>query len=375
MSNNPGMNATPGVYGGDVYYTLLSNYISYERLFPMCQKALYGDDNVGEVNFFIDLNSYLKRLWDPRPMKYKSDNVFAASIINCCAHYRNYLWTRHMVKSNFYLIWGYNTPTYLPVEYNAHFRERVATMVEGQERLEYTKRSLEFLCPFLPQIYFVDGGEYEVSATIGALLTNAMVVKKGLRNIILSKDPYAYQLVAYYPNTFLFRPKKRSVEGMGLTDQSWVVTKTNLYNAFKIDCGYVLKKDSNPSEARHLEYVLAMAGMTKRHVKGIMTFNRACQVVRDIEFEAPEQLDNISKLEYSLIFDPIVQCRGIGFREPGDLSNRKALLDLNTAVDILIHSPKMIDLEKGIVDLYNKLAIQEISDKEFGDYPLELMEL
>ena len=105
----------------DLYSALLGNYISYERLYAMTMPALYGDrDQFGEVNFFIDLNSYMKRLLDPRPFGMKADNCIVASVINCCAHYRQYFWTRHQVRTNFYIVYGSNTPTNKPLEYNTH---------------------------------------------------------------------------------------------------------------------------------------------------------------------------------------------------------------------------------------------------------------
>lgn len=354
----------------DIYNMLLGNYIGYERLYAMTIPALYGDrQDTDTVNIFIDLNSFLKRVWDPRPYGYKADNVLAASIINACAHYRNYFWSRHMIKTNFYLVWAYNLPGYQPIEYNAHFRERVATMKEAQEFINVTKASLEFLCPYLPHIYFIDGDEYEVSAMIYTLASDSTIP-----NIILTKDVYAYQLVAYCPNTFIYRPKKRYVQGTGIVDDSWVVMKSNLFKAMKHEMDYKVTADQ-PKSVKNLQYVLALSGMRARHVKGIMTFNRACSTIESMEEDRPECFQDMSTFEYTLLFDTPDRCRGIGFKQPGDLIARDNLINVKHAAEKLKESPKFIRMMAGIQDLYNPQVVTTISNSEFYEYPLELMEL
>lgn len=354
----------------DIYNILLSNYIGYDRLYSMTIPTLYGDrQDTDTINLFIDLNSFLKRVWDARPYSFRESNVLAASVINACAHYRNYFWTRHMIKTNIYLVWGYNTPEYQPVEYNAHFRERVATLSEVQSLIDENIAALEFLCPYLPQIYFIDCNMHEVSAMIYTLVSDSTIP-----NIILTKDVYAYQLVAYCPNTFIYRPKKKHVDGTGIVDNSWVVMKSNLFRAMKHEMDYKATVDK-PTNVRHLQYVLALSGMRARHVRGIMTFNRACATVASMEEDRPECFQDMSTFEYTLLFDTPNRCKGIGFKENGDLIARDNMLNVVHAADILRNSPAFINMKKGIQDLYNPQAVNEINNKEFYFYPLELMEL
>ena len=358
----------------DLYNTLLGNYISYERLYAMTIPTLYGDRKEAiEVNIFIDLNSFFKRLWDPRGYSYKADNVLAASAINACSHYRNYFWTRHMIKSNIYLVWGHNMPSHLSVSYNAHYRERVASASElrgAQELLNTNLKALEFLCPYLPQVYFINGDENEVAAIIYTLASNSTIP-----NIVLTKDVYAYQLVAYCPNTFIYRPKKRYIDQVGLVDESWVVMKKNLYKAMKYEMDYKITADA-PSHVRYLEYVLALSGLRARHVKGVMTFNRACSTVMSLEEDRPDGLQDIHNFEYTLLFDTPTRCRGLGVGQPGDLVERRNILHVVNTAEILQKTPKYLSMmQNGIQNLYNPQAVMDISNQEFVDYPLELMEL
>lgn len=361
----------------DLYNMLLSNYIGYERLYAMTIPTLYGDrQETGTINLFIDLNSFFKRLWDPRGYTYKADNVLAASVINVCSHYRNYFWTRHMIKTNIYLVWGNNTPVYQSPEYNAHYRERVASAsVRGaQELLDTNIKALEFLCPYLPQIYFINGEMNEVAGIIYTLVSS--MAGKDLVSIVLTKDIYAYQLVAFCPNTFVYRPKKSYDQASNqMVDSSWVVTKTNLYKAMKLELGNKITQDM-PSHPRYLEFVLALSGLRARHVKGIMTFNRACATVASLEEDRPECFQDINNFEYTVLFDTPTRCKGIGFGVPGDLVTRRNILSVVMASEMLQKDPKYFSImNDGIHDLYNPQAVMEISDHEFVEYPLELMEL
>lgn len=351
----------------DIYNTLLSNYISYDRLYEMSTKALYGGrDQFGELNFFIDLNSYFKQVWLPMEYGYKAENVLAASVINACAHYREYFWSRHRVKTNIFLVWGYNCPTELPPEYNAHFRERVATNQRARELVEKNLEILRVLCPYLPEIYFLDGGEHEVAGVIYTLASDARL------NVILSKDVYTYQLVAHCPNTFIFRPMKTNYMG-AMADTSWVVTKTNLCKAYRKDLKIAVKPDvlEKPSD---IYYVQALGGLKARHIKGDMVFNRAIEVIADIECHTPEQLNDIQTFVYSMIYNPIDQVKGIAFNKDA-VPVRADMLDVRKAAARFTASVKYPEALNSILDLYDPDGIKEIASKEYIAYPINIYDL
>lgn len=360
--------------GYDLYYALLGNYVSYERMFPLAQKILYDyRAEKGEVDIYIDLNSYMKPLWYSfNTITYKNINVLTANIINCCAHYRNYFWTRHYTKTNFYLVLGSNCPDTKPPEYNAHYKERVNTAaIAGWQfpMIEFTKKALGFLCKYLPQIYFIDGENFETGGVIYTLIERHPE-RNAIPKVVLSRDAYCYQLVAYCPNTFLLRPKKKRDNGT-MSDLSWLVMKENLYDAMRVEMGY--KRDmSNPGYVSHLDCVLAFGGLKARHVRGILPFSRACNLIATIEQQAPEQLDNAEKLEYSIKFNPIPAEKGINAAGLSLISN---MLDIRMASSDFKQSPLCVEMDKSIVDLFNPQSIMEISDHEYTDYPLELMEL
>lgn len=356
----------------DLYYALLGNFVSYETLFPISKKLLY--DYRGEapqLDFYIDINSYIKSFWYPRKYSYKNINVLTANLINCCAHYRNYFWTRHTMKTRFFLVWADNIPESKPLEYNAHYKERVNTAsIAGWQApmINFTKKALAFLCKYLPQIYFIEGGTNETAGVISALIKQNSVPANP--KVILSKDAYCYQLVAYHPNTFILRPKKRKINGNSV-DASWLVTKTNLFNALKEELGYK-QTAVFPSNVQHLDCVLGLSGLKARHIRGVMTVSKACDLIAAIEQAAPEHLDSPEKLEMSIKLNPVDVERGVN---PIGLSITANLLDARIDELAFVSSPLFVEVSKSIVDLYNPQAVMEISNHEYQDYPLELMEL
>lgn len=361
----------------DVYNQLLGNYISYERLYAMSSRALYGESiDKGELNLFIDMQSFTKNMWNPVPYDYKDDTVVTASIVNACAHYRNYFWTRHMCKTNIYVIWGENTQPYFPYpNYNIHFLQQVsmaraANVSPTIHLIDAAKSGLEFLCKYLPQIYYVDGDLNEVSVTIYNLVANGMV-KQGIPNIILSKDVYAYQLVTNLQSTFVYRPKKKYINNE-LVDQSWVVTKKNVMKAYRYAMDYVPSLTKDP-EWFEFNNVLALSGMTKRHVKGFYRFNRACEIINNIRQTLPPS----SKVDIHGLDVGLATSHGYKTVSSEGLS----VIDIDNILNVVINArmmmntPSFIKIKEGLVDLYNPQGVMEIGDKEFISYPLELGEL
>lgn len=358
----------------DLYNLLLSNYISYDRLYAMSSKALYGERiDKGEINLFIDLNSFTKRIWDIQ-FEYKNDNVITASIINACAHYRNYFWTRHMCKTNIYLVWGWNFKTYFDYpNYNIHFRECVRSKDQSfgipTSLINSMKEQLKFICPYLPQIYFIDGDINEVSVMIYSLATT--IVKQNIPNIIVSKDIYSYQLVSYLPSTFVYRPKK-AYSNNQLIDSSWVVTKTNIYKAFRYHMGYVQTPD-NPNYY-DLSLVLSLSGLTKRHVRGITTFNRSCKIINQVnQISLPSNKLDIYSLNIMLSeefkMNTVTQ-------EGLNIISIYNILDVAVSCRMMQNTtPISISIKESIIDKYDPNGIMDLANKEFDEYPLELGEL
>lgn len=364
----------------DLYNALLGNYISYERLYAMTMPALYGDrDQFGEVNFFIDLNSYLKRLFDPRPFGMKADNCITASVINCCAHYRQYFWTRHQIKTNFYIVYGSNCPPDKPLEYNAHHRERLYSLApETLSLMQSTLNQLTFLCTYLPEIYMIDASDYETAGAIACLMDCIrMNSRMTPPNIVLTKDAYAYQLVAKYPSTFIYRPKKNYVDGH-LVDNSWVVLKRNLYKALAVEMGYKVTVDFYPNDVNKIDLVLALSGLKDRHIKGSCSYNKACGIIRYLEDNEAETISHgLEGLEYYF------NSPNCYFKLPkvtedvtsGEARARYDMLNLNAAKLAYLNSFTSTYIADAMYRLYDPQGVQELANKEFIEYPLELMEL
>ena len=157
-----------------------------------------------------------------------------------------------------------------------------------------------------------------------------------------------------------------------MIDQSWVVTKKNFYKAFK----HELKVSNNshrPDSPRLIGHVLGLAGLRARHIKGDMTFNRACKVLEDMETDAPEQLKTVDTMAYSIIFNPIDQVRGIAISQ--NVVPRYQMLDVERAAMLYHDSYKFPERQSAFVNLYDPQGVQEIAAKEYDAYPINISDL
>ena len=342
----------------DVYGLLFRNYITYDRLYAMSMKVLHDssfEDGKKTINLYIDLNSFISILFRTPVLEYKDLTVLTASILNACGHYRSYFWTRHMCMTNIYLVWGCNSNPYMSdPNYNYHFLNALLTREDVRRLIDAMKEQLAFLCPYIPQVYFIDGGVNEVGAVIYTLAND--FVRKNIPNVILSKDVYCYQLVSILPSTFVYHPKK-VMQDNASADVSWVVTKTNLYTAYRHAMGYSQTK-VNP-DSSDFNLVLSMSGMVKRHVKGKMTFNNACKRLMEFKEQFPSGI-TVGMLELS-------------YGGGTSFVNTINLISPLAAYGFIKQSPIYIGFSSSLVDRVGNL--REIADKEFTEYPLELGEL
>jgi len=216
----------------DLYQYLFKNYISYDSLFHLNKKAFYERSNAESVDIFIDMNSLINDIFTiPFEFSYNATSVLTSSIINLCAHLRNYYASRHRVWTRFYIVWCWNRPdaarSIIP-EYNAHTIMAQDSKTIYKSLVEENLKLLDILCPYLPDIFFINGGNYETTTVIIALdeIIGNQIQKKDIPNIIYTRDSYSYLGVSLMPLTFIFRPKKNN------GDVSYMISKTNLIDMY-----------------------------------------------------------------------------------------------------------------------------------------------
>lgn len=332
----------------DLYQYLFKNYITYDSLFALNKKAFYERSDAESVDIFIDMPSLINDIFTmPFEFSYNSTSVLTSSIINLCAHLRNYYFTRHRVWARFYIIWAWNRPDYIRQmipEYNAHLIMAQDSRNIFKVMVEENLKILETLCPYLPDIYFFNGGNHEVGTVISTLIQmlGKLNINSNIPNIIYTRDAYQYLLVSSLPLTFIFRPKK--TKGV---DNSYIVSKTNLIDAY---LQRELKQVSHnkPVEYNMFMHYIAYAGMKCRGVNGVIRFKQAIDYITN---QKPLFFSNQEQDRVNLLYNTF---------------------NLKNQLLIFSNSAEYVLLGKGLINLINPEEVKKINDIYFAAYPLDL---
>jgi hypothetical protein len=328
---------------------LYRNYITYDSLYALTKRGFYAYPYADNINIFIDMHSLISDIFgDKLEFTYSSTNEIASSIINLCAHLRAYYASRHKVWTKIYIVWSWNRPEYvrnLLPEYNAHsiLAEDAKTILK--QLVEENLKLLEILCPYIPDIYFVNGYNHETGVVIYTLIShpNQSCPIVG-PNMIYSRDPYEYIDIASIPETVMFRPKKYHGQ-----DKSYPVMKSNLIESYVTNELRLKWNSGIPVEYNNFAWVLSSVGMKARGVNGPMAFKKA-----------------IDPKTYQHVFTP---------KEEETISALSLAFDLDACNKFLEQSNEYSQLYRGIVNLYNPDEVRKINDLYFQTCPLDLNNL
>ena len=332
----------------DLRTFLYRNYITYDSMYALTQRAFYAYPEHECLNVFIDMHSMVQDIFrNDIELSSYSTNAIASSIINLCAHIRYYYYTRHKTWSRFYIIWSWNRPEHirqiLPI-YNAHRIMSEDSKVIIKNLVETNISILKLLCPYIPEFYFVDAGNHETAAAIYTLCSMQQESKfpvAGMPNMVYSRDAFNYVTVATVPHLCMFRPRKSNHK-----DTSYTVYKTNLLQSYyenELKCKW---KDNLTIGYEQFVRTITYAGLKAREIPGLMKFVKA---------------SNIDNFPHLFTTD-----------EERQISAMNMAFDLDGASKILLASPDGANLFRGVIDLYNPDEVKAINNLYFTDCPLDL---
>ena len=352
---------------------LFSQFIRYDRLYEMTKFALYNSNST-HVNIFIDSYSIIRKLYRMGSNLQIDDSyVIASCLINLAIHLRAYFETRHRITSKIFIIYGGARPKNA-ISYVPSYNDRNILQEDSNSYLlELVKDNLEvlnILTPYLHEIYSVVDYANEFSVITSTLIDklSADEDKKRTPNIIYSKDTLAYQLVAFKPYTFLYRPKKSYS-----SDNSWVVTKSTLYNAYRngeLGLTSIINTDLH---VQMFSIYQAISGVRSRGLKSIKTANTALtsldQAVKDnIFFNGynASALTNSTPNPFQRLFENSPK---VNYME---VQNRFYAVDLPYQTMLFSQTPEASSIYSNIIDLYNPDEVKAINNKYFQMFSLDL---
>lgn len=353
---------------------LYGSYIRYDRLYEMTAFAFYGKTNttnIRNINIYIDCYSILRSIYSRGSnIMIKDSCAIASCLINLAIHLRAYFETRHNIASKVYIIYGGARPKESFDKF-PYYNEKNILMEDSNYGLKSliadNLNVMKILCPYLYDIFCIVDEENEFSVIASSLIDNSV---EKVPNIIYSKDALAYQLVAFKPYTFLFRPKKRIIRFENL-DNSWVVTKSTLYNAYRYGELSIKKQFDTSLDVKMFSILQAISGVRSRNMKSIKNVNSAIKLLEDAV------ANNIFSNGYNA--NSILNLYN-GNPFMGLLPEQDAIVAMCNfaAIDLPYHtmlyqsSVKSKEVIAGIINLYDPQEVRNINDKYFREYPLDL---
>lgn len=353
---------------------LYGSYIRYERLYEMTKYAFYGRTDSNTVNVYIDAYSIIRGIYK-RGSAIQVDDSFAIAscLINLAIHLRAYFETRHRVSSKIYIIYGgarpkealnlfpgYNEKNILMEDSNAFLQNLV------RDNLEIT----QLLCQYLYDIFCIVNFENEFNVMASYVMDLNFKENRSeiaVPNIVYSKDQMSYQLVAFKPYTFLYRPMKSMAQ-----DNSWVVTKSTLFAAYRKGELRLAKDRPTQLDVKMLSLFQAISGQRTRSFGSILNANQTLNLLEKAVSEnvlangynansilyMPGTLDSLISLYPSL--NPVL------------IKSRFAALDLPYQESMRSVQLECMNITKNLVNLYNPQEIRNLNDQYFRKYPLDL---
>lgn len=346
----------------DVHKIIGSSMIQYAKLDQLINYAYAGSGARG-INLFIDLYSIYKTLYSRSDMT-KTDNYIevTSSIMNLCAHYRNYF-KKIGVYTTIYIVSGYNTNPYntkMVSGYNKIMIEKLGNM-KVYNMVETNIELIKIMVPYLKDIFFVHTS-YETT-----LMMRYLIMKngKGMPNIILTRDSYPAQLISEIPQTSLLRPKK-NISGMDLSEIIVPREHPNYKNSF---WGYTITEN----EASNMDIdispvnfplLAALSRFKDRNIKTIISVPEAAKIIysaigsQDVKLD-PDALYRMSN-NARLMSTPLATVD----------SRYKTLDATGYQYNLFVDSTESLDIN--LTNLYDPEALQQINATYFQNDPLDL---
>lgn len=356
------------------YNLLLKNYPQYEQLRQEMLKLFFRKaiQEKGFVDCYINLNSYLSSLYDRNDYEYDEPNSIAASIINFAAHIREFFASRFSVRTRFFFVFGNTRPDsavqFIP-EYDAHKAMDRATKMNIWSIICENLNTLSVVCPYLPEIYYIENQTVEPAVLIRSLIKEQSVKGAKHARLVFSKDLYDFQLVSTVPNTHLVRVKK-TMNG----DMTYTVSFFDFYKKLSATLGLKNQIGAGVSPELYSIY-LTLSGCKSRGVAGLINNPRANTLVSGSV--ANSIILNGYNPTFSVdphSFKPFVDC--IKCEQDEDLYNqlykRFCGLDLIYQCNLFRLDPLYNILEKNIVDLFDAEGVKIMNNTYFKKYPLDL---
>ena len=239
-------------------HVLISYFVKYDVLAQLINNEFKNSD-AEEVNIFIDAYSMIKSIYNLDPSQFIDQYSIASCIINACAHYRNFFWTRYKVTTKIWIVFSrmeqsvYEAKHFYP-NYGNVFTSANNPLMD--EMIDKNMEILNTLCPYIPDVQFIHS-IFESGLVFGKIANSQYGANTP--SFIITKDPWNLQTVANANMTYMIRPIKKN----GI-DQSVLISNKTVVN-------FVAGKyiTDNIIGSEYLSFIFASTRFPERNMKSL----------------------------------------------------------------------------------------------------------
>ena len=349
-------------------HVLISHFVKYDRLAELINTEFYNS-GYNEINLCIDAYSMIKSIYGLNHFQFISQYSIASCIINACAHYRNFFWTRYKVTCKIWIVFSRmedsarEARAFYP-NYQTIFDTDVNPAMD--KVIEDNMEILRILCPYIPDVSFIYSG-YEPGLVFGRIAGSEYAYNgKGgnIPTIIVSKDLWNLQVVAEVPNVYMIRPIKKNGE-----DLSLLISNKNVLHYYA--SVRKVKADMSLISSNYLPFVIAATRFPERGVKSLHNLSSIIKYLSNAIFNSYISTNK-------RIYDIPGLCKDLNSFNKVTLKDfeiglRMDAIGFNNFLFRYMMSPRIDDIN--IINLHDPDSVKRINETYFSKVPLDLMSL
>ena len=303
----------------------------------------------------------IKSIYGLQPNQFIDKFSIASCIINACAHYRNFFWTRYKVTCKIWVVFSRMDMSI--IEANSFYPgyKNIFTTdcnPDMDKLIQQNMEILNMLCPYIPDVSFIQSG-YEPGLVFG----NIAMEYKDRPNIIISKDPWNLQVVGDAFNVYMLRPIKKNGE-----DLSVLISNKNVLHYYtalrKVDC------DVSKLDGSFLSFIIAATRFPERGMKSLHNLSSIIKYLNNAiekQFILKKFFSDTKGLCNDLCSINKVNLKAF------EIESRMNAIGFNTCLCRYLMSPYKDNIN--IINLHDPDSVKQINEKYFSKVPLDLMSL
>ena len=350
---------------------LVTNYFPKYQVLKQMTSIAFAGSTAEEVNIYLDITKMVSHLYSPF-VRIEHPLSIASTIINLCAHLRSFYRSLYRVETKFFLIYSDMSNTYncnLIPDYNKGNLDKIAVNQVTTNAINIAMKALGELCPFLPDIYYRKD-IHEPMVVIYDTIKKEEAIGNTNPNIIITKEPLAFQLPAMLPNTAIFIDDKPSESFLVVTHNTTIASY--LYATGRrqtLQQPDILGKLSLISPEK-LGTLITLTNLPSRGVRSIFDINKAINTLYRLNStgQIPDGYIHDTNYLYSCIFNGLTKVS----LEMFVLRFRAIDLIANHLYYITTPFANHVDYKQ---DLNDPEAVQAINNDYFKDTPIDLNRL